>query len=135
MFPDTLLNSLPEPVLNQIKQLDAEERLELFLQYTVKAKEVWVLIGESGYVMLESTDTISLPVWLHKDTVTLWERADMQPATAQAVSLESFLTTWLPGLQNNETTLVIAPAGSDQPGMVLTANELRDSLREAGAPW
>ncbi|WP_218353574.1 DUF2750 domain-containing protein [Alteromonas lipotrueiana] len=145
MFPETVTPSLPDSVVEQAGKLDAEERLELLLQYTGKSGEVWTLAGESGFVMLEpdaetesesetnaqSQVNVLLPIWPHKDLIGLWTRAEETGAEPTAIALDEFTETWLPGLANNQVDLVVFPVGAKQTGMVLSAQELQQSLQEA----
>lgn len=137
MFPETVTPSLSEAVLLQATKLSPEERLELFLQYVGKAKELWTLAGESGFIMLEpeaesSEDNLGvlLPIWPHQDLIGLWSRAQDTGATPAPIDLEDFMHTWLPGLANNQVALVVCPVGEDQTGMVLSADELLQCLTE-----
>ncbi|AXR06230.1 DUF2750 domain-containing protein [Salinimonas sediminis] len=137
MFPETVTPSLSEAVLLQAAKLTPEERLELFLQYVGKANALWTLAGESGFIMLEPEDESSednigalLPIWPHQDLIGLWSRAQETGASPTSIDLEDFINTWLPGLATNDVALVVCPVGEDQTGMVLSANELLQSLTE-----
>ncbi|QPG04531.1 DUF2750 domain-containing protein [Salinimonas marina] len=143
MFPETVTPTLPESVVEQAGKLSAEERLELLLQYTLKAEEVWTLAGDSGFVMLESDPAEAaadneteqhgnalLPIWPHRDLIGLWTRAQETGATPTPIKLEEFMQSWLPGLASNQVDLVVFPVGAEQTGMVLSAEELQQSLNE-----
>ena len=135
MFPETVTQSLNEAVVSQAASLEPEERQALLLQYVKKAGVLWSLAGTEGYVMLESqhsTENFSalLPVWPHKDLVGLWQRSDMPDAQPAEIGLDDFMQTWLPGLAKNHIGLVIFPVGEGQSGMVLSAEELQQSLLE-----
>lgn len=124
MFPKTVTDSLTESVVTQTGQLNAEERLQLFLMYCQTAKQVWALKGESGFVMLESEQGPILPVWPHKDLVALWAEYDAANAEPEMIELSMFTGTWLPGLEANNTRLSVFPLGAGAEEMVLTAKEL-----------
>ena len=135
MFPETVTQSLNEAIIGQAASLEPEERLALLLQYVKKAGILWSLTGTEGYVMLEPQHsagnyTTLLPVWPHKDLVGLWQRSDMPDAEPAEISLNDFMQTWLPGLAKNNVGLVIFPVGEGQSGMVLSAEELQQSLLE-----
>lgn len=135
MFPETVTQSLNEAVVKQAASLEPEERQALFLQYVKKADTLWSLAGAEGYVMLEPQQeaeafTALLPVWPHQDLVGLWLRRDMPEAQPASISLTDFMQTWLPGLAKNNVGLIIFPVGEGQSGMVLSAEELEQSLLE-----
>ncbi len=131
MFPNTVTHALPERVVEQAAALSAEERLELFLSYVNKAQEVWTLVGDNGYVMIEAAEGSSLPVWPHQQLVQCWYRTQKTDATPRVVSLQEFLDTWLPGLAKNQIQVVVFPAAENDAEMVMTAEELTLSLTES----
>ncbi|GGW76522.1 DUF2750 domain-containing protein [Alteromonas halophila] len=136
MFPDTLTESLPPHVIEQAQSLDAEERYGLFLTYVRKAKKVWLLKGAEGFVMMASTDSERLPVFAHRDLAKAWcdvmaqSNAVATDTQYEMVNLESFVSTWLPGLAKNHMSLVIGPAGAASEDQVVSAEELLADLTE-----
>ncbi|MCW8108759.1 DUF2750 domain-containing protein [Alteromonas ponticola] len=132
MFPNTITESLPDAIIKQAAALSAEERLELFLQYVDKAGEVWVLLGENGYVMMETLEGHCLPVWPHQQLVSCWHQSQKSEASAKSIGIEEFLQTWLPGLDKNNTTLAIFPAAENEAAIIVTAEAFKLSLSETG---
>lgn len=130
MFPNTLTDKLPQPVIRQACELTPEERLELFLQYTQKAQTLWMLKGEQGFVMLEQQDQVQLPLWPHRDLAEAWAQVNGQQAEAESVELTVFTQTWLPGLATNRTPLVVFPVGPQQDVLVVEAGELLDAFND-----
>lgn len=134
MFPDTLTESLPDAVLRQAANLEAEERYALFLTYVQKAKQVWLLKGADGFVMMADSETERLPIFPHRDLAQAWS-AQMQENNAlgedtvcEVIELASFTDTWLPGLEKNAMPLVIYPASISSDDQVVSASELKDDL-------
>nr|WP_246261090.1 DUF2750 domain-containing protein [Alteromonas ponticola] len=103
----------------------------MFLTYVSKANEVWALVGENGYVMMEIMEGQCLPVWPHSQLVQCWHRAQTMDATPQVITLDDFLLTWLPGLEKNNIAIAIFPAAENEAEMLLTAEELKLSLTES----
>ncbi|MCW8090604.1 DUF2750 domain-containing protein [Alteromonas sp. ASW11-130] len=128
MFPHTVTHSLPDNIITQAAALSAEERLELFLTYVAKAGEIWALVGNNGYVMMEMLEGSCLPVWPHKQLVQCWHRSAKTDAMPQPISLDEFLVTWLPGLEKNNTSVAVFPTAEHEAEMLLTANELKSHL-------
>ena len=72
MFPDTVTATLNDTVLAQAKSLSAEDRQMLVISYVPKAKEIWLIQGTEGFVMLEDNDITRLPVFPHNSLAQAW---------------------------------------------------------------
>lgn len=136
MFPDTLTASLPDEVLRQAASLETEERYALFLTYVRKAKQVWLLKGDEGFVMMADSETERLPIFPHRDLAQAWceqmqgNNALADDTECEAIDLASFTDTWLPGLEKNAMTLVIYPATISSDNQVVSASELKEDLSD-----
>lgn len=131
MFPNTLTESLSESIIKQASYLSADERLDLLMLYAKKAKSVWMLCGENGFVMLEQEDILSLPLWPHRDFANQWMESQEMTAEPKEVELDEFINTWLPGLQANSTYLTVFPLEVDNENLVLSGDELNQVWRES----
>lgn len=129
MFPQTLTVKLSEVVIKQATSLNAEERQALFLQYVIKASEIWLAQGSDGFVMIEQGDQLCLPVWPHADLVDTWQEIP-ENSHAQVIPVQTFIEVWLPGLAKNNTDIAIFPLTGDDAGIQISALELLESLRE-----
>lgn len=124
MFPDTVSQTLHSDVVAQAQTLSAEDRQMLVISYVPKAKEIWLVQGEEGVVMLEDKGETRLPVFPHKDLAQVWIDEKQISSSAMAVSFEDFTQTWLPGLSKNGIELVMFPSASDLQDLVMTAEDL-----------
>lgn len=129
MFPETVTESLNDAVIAQARGLDAEQRAELTVTYVAKAKAVWMLQGEQGFIMLDGDNEVLLPVWPHKDLALAWRS---EGVNAVSVSASEFVQTWLPGLEANATHLLLCPLDADQEDLVMSAKDLASHLADAG---
>lgn len=129
VFPQTVTPSLNETTLEQIQTLSAEDRQELFITYVPKAKQVWLLKGEAGFVMFEAQGETRLPVFPHKDLAAYWLKEADEAAELEVVALEDFTQTWLPGLEKNSVELVILPVQGAEQDMIMSAVELAEGIK------
>ena len=131
MFPKTVTESLSESMIKQASYLSAEERSELLIMYCENAGEIWMLQGEQGFIMMETDTDLSLPVWPHKDFAVNWQNEHGVVAQPQVVDIDTFVSTWAPGLEANNTTIVAFPFAGKDENMILPASTLADSWSEA----
>lgn len=131
MFPKTVTESLTESIINQASYLSAEERLDLLVMYCENASEIWMLQGENGFIMMESEEELTLPVWPHRDFALHWQKEHDVAAETVSVSLADFIALWAPGLDNNQTTIVAFPFASGSENMIVSAGTLVQSWNES----
>lgn len=128
MFPETVSEKLSDAVIEQAMKLSAEERQMLVVSYVAKAKEVCLVQGTEGFVMLEDDGVIRLPVFPHADLATAFVTTNGLDGTSVSTPLDEFISTWLPGLEKNGVELVMFPTQSDVENLVMTAPELAEEL-------
>lgn len=130
MFPNTITEHLAEPVINQVKVLNGEERSMLFFQYCLKTQQVWLAKNDNGFIMIDSPNGLLLPVWPHRDLVETWEEPALGIVEIVSVSLSDFMTIWLPGMEKNDTGVCIFPLNQDDGGICMSAADLNASFEE-----
>ena len=96
----------------------------LVISYVPKAKEIWLIQGTEGFVMLEDNDITRLPVFPHNSLAQAWLDDNQITGTCVAVPFDEFTETWLPGLTKNGVELVMFPTSADAENLVMTAEEL-----------
>lgn len=128
MFPDTVTKELNDATLAQAKTLSAEDRQMLVISYVPKAKEIWLVKGQEGFVMLEDNEQVRLPVFPHRDLAQDWVTENDLNSECVALTLAEFSDTWLPGLTNNNVELVMFPTKSDEENLVMTAEDFANEL-------
>jgi hypothetical protein len=108
----------------QESQLPARERAELLVERVLESQAIWGLMGADGWVMVDSDTQTCLPVWPDEASVAFWQRKDLPDSKPQAIALDDFTSTWLPGLKKNQIGLVLFPSGTLREGIVTSAEEL-----------
>ena len=111
-------------------KLSAEERQMLIISYVCKAKEVWLVQGSEGFVMLEDDGAVRLPIFPHRDLANAFVTSNGLDGMCVSTPLDEFISTWLPGLESNSVELVMFPTQSDVENLVMTAPELSQELSE-----
>ena len=114
----------------RVTRLSPEERFDYFLEHVKETSGLWGLYGSTGWVMVESGDELCLPIWPHQDFVTAWERDDFPECKPKAIDLSEFLGVWVQGLAKNSTLLLLFPCGDEEEGIVMSATEFVDCLKE-----
>ena len=128
MFPNTISEKLNDAVIEQAIKLSAEERQMLVISYVSKAKEVWLVQGSEGFVMLEDGGAVRLPIFPHRDLANAFVTSNGLDGMCVSTPLDEFISKWLPGLESNSVELVMFPTKSDVENLVMTAPELSEEL-------
>ena len=128
VFPDTVTKELNEATLAQAKTLSAEDRQMLVISYVPKAKQIWLVKGQDGFVMLEDNEQVRLPIFPHHDLAQDWINENELNSECVDITLSEFTDTWLPGLTKNSVELVMFPSKSDEENLVMTAQEFANEL-------
>ncbi|GGF80495.1 DUF2750 domain-containing protein [Alteromonas lipolytica] len=105
-------------------QLPARERAELLIDRVLENQFIWGLMGTEGWVMVDSETQTCLPLWPDEASVAFWQRKDLPDSKPQAIPLQEFTATWLPGLKKNQIAVMLFPSGSLREGIVTSADEL-----------
>lgn len=98
-------------------------RLEYFLTRTAEVEEVWGLGDDSGWIMRESGETTSLPVWPYRQLAVNSAEDEWQNQVANAVSLEHFIFKVLTMLVDANIMVEIMP-GPNSQGQLMDPREL-----------
>lgn len=130
VFPETVSEKLNDVVIDQAMKLSAEERQELVVSYVSKAKAIWLVQGNEGFVMFEDGDNVQLPVFPHRDLANRFIEINGVEGQSVSISLDELTQTWLPGLQKNGVELVMFPTQSDVENLVMTADDLAAELAQ-----
>jgi hypothetical protein len=128
VFPNTISEKLNDTVIEQAIKLSAEERQMLVISYVSKAKEVWLVQGSEGFVMLEDGGAVRLPIFPHHDLANAFVTSNGLDGMCVSTPLDEFISKWLPGLESNSVELVMFPTKSDVENLVMTAPELSEEL-------
>ncbi|WP_444930103.1 DUF2750 domain-containing protein [Microbulbifer sp. SSSA002] len=120
------------PDLNQIIDLDCEDRYEHFLSVTGEEREVWILVDSQNCFLKIHTDEDGgfeyLPVWPSAELACAYAENEAG-LTPKSIPLPQFLNKWLPGLKNDNIEIGIFPA-PDKSVWITNSEELGSDLRE-----
>ena len=124
--------------MNEISQADfvdlskmlPELRFEYALTQMVEKQILWGLYGENGWVMLKADDDNCIPVWPHKEFAEAWVKGDFPDCQPKQIDFVEWIDVWLPGMQNNNTLVLVFPLGEDEEGIMLEAEEMINCIEE-----
>ncbi|WP_300425321.1 DUF2750 domain-containing protein [Thalassolituus sp.] len=99
--------------------LSDNKRYELFLSKVAEFGEVWSLANEEGWVTVVTDEGENcLPVWPHPDYALDWATGDWADCEPKMIPLDVWLERWTPGLDQDETLLVVFPNLKEQAVLV-----------------
>lgn len=122
------METLSEGKIKQLAKSPAEERADITIATVLETQVIWGLAGEAGWIMMEDGEQVHLPLWPLEELVQTWVRQSTPESQPTAISLPEFIETWLPGLEKNETQVVLFPTKAGNGGLQISAAELRELL-------
>jgi len=117
--------------IKKVTAMDAEQRYEYFVNAVADLEQIWILTDDEGFVLVTAEDERCIPVWPHAEIATLWIEGDWANCEARAIDIATWLDKWVPGLEGDELMVAVFPH-ADEPGMVVSPEDLAEVLVEAG---
>ncbi|WP_371379161.1 DUF2750 domain-containing protein [Thalassotalea aquiviva] len=110
-------------------ELNDEQRFQVFMKALFEHQQAWILTDEHGAVMLNSEENEEdfVPFWPSAETAQLWASDEWSHCKAQSISLDDLKNKWLPGMEEDELSLIIYPA-TDLQGQIYYPWEFDDIL-------
>jgi len=84
---------------------DLKSNYQLFIEQILESGQVWALQSEQGWASCESEnyqDTEVMPFWSEKNYAETYATEDWPEYHAVAITFESYLDDWLPGMIEDE---------------------------------
>ena len=107
-----------------------EQRFDYALAQMIEKQYLWGLFGKDGWVMLKADEDTCLPIWPHHEFATAWLKNDFPDCQPQKIEFAEWHNTWLPGMKNNNTLVLVFPLGDDEEGIMLEAEEMLTCIEE-----
>ncbi len=94
--------------------LTDEQRYELFIKQLFDTKQAWILTDEYGAVMLNGNEGEEdyVPFWPDQQTAEHWASDEWSHCEAKQLSFEDIQSKWLPGMEEDDLSLLIFPGES-----------------------
>jgi len=118
----------------ELETFDEHQRLHYFLTRTLESEEIWGLGDDSGWVMEESTDCVSLPVWPYACFAEECTHDKWNYCSPLSMSLEHFLYKILPKMDQQQIMVDVFPK-KDSTGLRIPAakfSEMIEGMLESG---
>lgn len=114
----------------RLLSLSNHQRYQSFIDLVSEHKEIWSLANADGWVTLSSEGDNCLPIWPHANLAMEWATNDWADCQPKSIALDVWLERWTPGLNQDETLLVVFPNLKEE-ALLVEPNELDEDLREA----
>lgn len=121
--------ALSETQINALNRFSAEQRFDYFINKVIEQQEVWGLCSDQGWVILEEGGDEHLPVWPHAELAALWVTGEYSDCTPTAITLDTWLARWLPGMEKDGLLAAISP-DTEGEGIIVSAEELAETMSE-----
>lgn len=109
------MTAMTNDEMNQILELNGEERYDYFLSLVGEEREIWILVNaENRFLKIESDDgaLAHLPVWPSSAFAVEYAKgaSDLSP---KSISLPDFFKKWVPGLTKDGLEVGVFPGRGD----------------------
>lgn len=119
----------PEEFVSLNKMLP-EQRFEYSLAQMIEKQYLWGLFGAEGWVLLKADDDTCIPIWPSREFAVSWVKNDFPNCEPKQIAFSEWLDVWLPGMDKNNTLVLVFPLGDDEEGIMLEASEMLDCIEE-----
>ncbi len=125
------MTAMTNDELNQILELNGEERYDYFLSLVGEEREIWILVNaDNRFLKIESEDGAfaHLPVWPGSAFAMQYAKGsdDLSP---KSISLPDFFKKWVPGLTRDGLEVGVFP-GHDDTLWITEPEELKRDLQD-----
>jgi hypothetical protein len=127
---EIFLNELSSEQFLTVSKLNPEERFDYAIAKMIELKHLWGLYGSNGWLLLKAEDDSCLPIWPHESFATAWLKDEFPDCKPKQIEFDEWLNQWLPGMQKNGTLTLVFPFSDDEEGVMLTAEEILECIRE-----
>ncbi|MBU2953772.1 DUF2750 domain-containing protein [Marinobacter sp. F3R08] len=117
--------------LNQIIEMDGEERYDFFLTQVGEERDIWILVNsDSRFLKIASDDgdVEYLPVWPSSEFAAQYAQG-ADELTPRSISLPDFFRKWVPGLTKDGLDVGVFP-GLDKTVWITEPEELKQDLQD-----
>ena len=117
--------------LDQVIEMDGEERYDYFLSHVAEEREIWILVNsESRFLKIASDDgdVEYLPVWPTSAFASDYANGGDE-LTPRSISLPDFFRKWVPGLTKDGLDVGVFP-GLDKTVWITEPAELKQDLQD-----
>lgn len=123
------MTAMTNDEMNQILELNGEERYDYFLSLVGEEREVWILVNaDNRFLKIESDEGSHLPVWPSSAFAVEYAggAGDLSP---KSISLPDFFKKWVPGLTRDGLEVGVFP-GSGDTLWITEPEELKRDLQD-----
>ena len=117
--------------LQQILELNGEERYDYFLGEVLEEREIWILVNaENRFLKIVSEDdgVAHLPVWPSAEFAAQYAKGSDE-LSPKSISLPDFFKKWVPGLSKDGLDIGVFP-GADGTLWITEPEELKRDLQD-----
>tara|TARA_R110002167_G_scaffold73942_5_gene207214 strand:+ start:831 stop:1238 length:408 start_codon:yes stop_codon:yes gene_type:complete len=124
------MNEVSSEEFIALNKMLPEQRFDYTLAQLIEKRYVWGLFGADGWVMLKADDDLCMPIWPCESFATAWVKNDFPDCEPKQIEFSEWVEKWLPGMQNNNTLVLVFPLGDDEEGIMLEANEMLECIEK-----
>lgn len=124
------MNEVSSDEFIALNKMLPEQRLDYSLAQMIEKGYLWGLFGSEGWVMLKAEEDVCMPIWPCKAFAESWVKNDYPNCEPKKIEFSDWVETWLPGMQKNNTLILVFPLGDDEEGIMLECSEMLECIEE-----
>ncbi|MDI9244701.1 DUF2750 domain-containing protein [Marinobacter sp. CHS3-4] len=117
--------------INDILDMDGEERYDFFLTQVLEEREIWILVNADNQflkIVSEEDGVAYLPVWPCAELASEYAEHSTE-LSPKSLSLPDFFRKWVPGLTKDGLEIGVLP-GLDGELWITEPEELKRDLQD-----
>ncbi|KVF68041.1 hypothetical protein WS75_30070 [Burkholderia sp. FL-7-2-10-S1-D7] len=114
--------------IESVLRLDAQTRCDYFIRKVADFETVWGLF-DTGWATASANGHIAIPFWPEEDFADACASEEWKNFRAKAISLEEFLSRWLPGMDSDRRICAVFPAPGDK-GLLVPPIDLMNLIKQ-----
>jgi hypothetical protein len=116
--------------LESVVNLSDEERYGYFIRKVCDVELVWSLNNEGWATSADNKGNIVLPFWPEQEFAALCATDNWKGYLPTSISLDEFLSEWLPGMDEDSSQASIFPVPGSSRSVIIDPKMLLSHIRE-----
>lgn len=113
--------------LSQLETQPPQARYEFLLEQIIEQQEIWILVGDTGSVLLSNDGDECVPVWPNKEATLDWIKADWADCQPLSIPLGDWQSRWTKGLREDGFEVAVFPNQLEE-AIVVSSEDFDDDI-------
>ena len=116
--------------IENIRLLSGEDKYDYFIRKVADFEEVWSLYDNGWALLGDGNGTELIPFWPEEAFAKLCATNQWQDYKPRSIDMDSFLTKWLPGMEQEGKNVSVFYLSKEDKGIIKVPGDLTADLRQ-----